>query len=695
LVERPASGSVVDLFWAKLFSPSEKTSYVVPSLDATQAVRCAKAMIATELRHPSIHARNAAGHQLYRFSHPGAEAFLIDALTDYGVRFAAAKGPGGAVLDHGKTEHDQLEDLVANLYAAVRGLGTPGSREALIERLFAERRSYWRLGSAIGDVWSPELHARVIQLLAERRDARAAGAYAYALYDFVKKGAPLVDLARLVREWQGDTEVARGFLHYALAVGIWAALSARDYELVRLAHENAAWIAEPPLSPDAYARGRTWLNPLDTEDGKRALAAALSGEAAAERTALLEAAKKARATGKPNLKIKDAALGQLANAQVATRLLHDAKTGEIWFRDREGLVHYFDGFEVVAAPFTARPITDKAGAAAELAGELMIAERALWWGHHAEEFRDAVRLGRHVLLAWGINNGSFERYVLSFPDAAHAARAFAQLRANPAPGFTESEAYYLPGMGAIARTYYVPGADPQRHTLAIVDGVLEGAGDLGSEAAAIAEHTRRELAWLAAGGAMTCLEWAANRRRRTDLTVREWIAKRVRDDAKSAAWHVEALAEIGHYLADHQFRIPLEVQLVSPATPADIAAFAASRTTPVPPVLDTSWRTIGAASWRLGERGARLLSPLEVLARRPVARAAAEAYLAKLAPAAAEQAAPVVRSLDVVVEALDGRPITFVADLARDDGRVFVQAVDHFHDFWWESSLGWMLATGF
>ena len=695
LVERPASGSVVDLFWAKLFSPSEQASYVVPALDAAQAVRAAKALIATELRHPSIHARNAAGHQLYRFSHPGAETFLIDALTDYGVRYAAAKGPGGAVLDHGKTEHDQLEDLVANLYAAVRGLRTPASREALVERLFAERRSYWRLGSAIGEIWTPDLHARVMQLLAERRDARAAGAYAYALHEFVKKGAPLVDLAKLVREWQGDTEVARGFLHYALVVGIWAALEARDYELVRLAHENAAWIAEPALSPDAFARGRAWQDPLDTEDGKRALAAALSGEAAAERTALQVAAKKARAAGKPNLKIKGAALGQLAGAQVATRLLHDAKTGEIWFRDREGVVHYFDGYDVVPAPFTARAVGFE-GPAAELAGEIALAERALWWGHHAEEFRDAVRFGRRVLFAWGVNNGSFERYALSFPDAAHAARAFAQLRANPAPGFTESEAYYLPGKGAIARTYYVrEGAgEPQRKTLAIVDGILEGAGDLGSEAAAIAEHTRRELAWLAGGGVMASLEWADNRRRRTDLTVREWIGKRVRSDGKSAAWHVEALAEIGHYLADHHYKVPLEVQLVSPATPADIAAFAASRTVTVPTALDTLWRTIGASSWRLGERGARLLAPLEVLARRPVARAAAEAYLAKLAPAAAEQAAPLLRSLDVVVEALDGRPLTFVADVARDDDRVFTHAADHVHDFWWESSLGWMLATG-
>jgi hypothetical protein len=691
VVERPASGGVVDLFWAKLFSPSEKASYVVGRLDAMQAERVARAMIATSLRHPSIHARNSAGHQLYRFSHHGAEQFLIDALTDYAVRFAAVKGPGGVGLDHGRTENDQLEELVANLYAAVRGLKTPASREALIERLFAERRAYWRLGSAIGDVWSAEFHARVMELLAERRDARAAGAYAYALHAFVKKGGPLVDLARLVREWQGDTEVARGFLHYALVVGIDAALAARDYDLVRLAHENAAWIAEPPLEPDAYARGREWHNPLETETVKAALAAALSGEAAAQRTALQAAAAAARAKGKPNLKIKDSELGQLANAQVEYRLLHDQNTGEIWFKDAE-TIRYFDGYDVPAsAPFTARAIGFE-GAAAELSGATAIAERALWWDPRAEEFRDAVRIGRHTLLSWGVNNGSFARFILGFADDPRAAAAFAQLRAYPARGYTESEAYYVPGMGAVMRTY-AGGADPQRRTLWVVDGILDGS-DLGSEAAAIAEHVKREVTWLAAGGVMSCLEWTEQRKRRTDLTVREWIKTRAFNDQRSAAWHVEALDEIGRYLGAHAIAAPLETELAPPATPADIAAFAAARTQPVPVALDNLWRAIGGASWKLGERGMRLLSPLDVLARRPAARAAADAYLAKLAPAAAAKIAPLLRSFDVIVETLDGKPATFVADAALADDRVFTHANDHVNELWWEKSLGWMLATG-
>ncbi len=266
IVERPGAGDAVGRIWNKLFNPFAKGTYIVPRLDATQAVRAARAMIATCLSHPDIQARNTASHQLYRFSHPAAEPFLIDALTEYAVRFAAAR-----------TDGDRLEDVVDNLYAAVRGLGTPAAHTALIERLFAERRAYWRMGNAIGDIWSPSLHARIMTLLGERRDARAAGCYAYALVEFVKHDEPLVELAALVTDWQGETEQARRFLHYALVVGINAALDAGDLDLVRRAHEAAAWIAEPPLEPDDAARGRGWDNPLDEPAVKARLERVLAG----------------------------------------------------------------------------------------------------------------------------------------------------------------------------------------------------------------------------------------------------------------------------------------------------------------------------------------------------------------------------------------------------------------------------------
>src|SRR5439155_26489179 len=100
-------------------------------------------LIEQVLRQPQVRTRNAAGHALHRFAHRGAETLLLDSLTEYSVRYAATKGPGGVQLDAGKTENDQLETLVASLYSAVAKLASPAARDALVDRLFAERRSYW------------------------------------------------------------------------------------------------------------------------------------------------------------------------------------------------------------------------------------------------------------------------------------------------------------------------------------------------------------------------------------------------------------------------------------------------------------------------------------------------------------------------------------------------------------------------
>jgi outer membrane biosynthesis protein TonB len=133
------------------------------------------------------------------------------------------------------------------------------------------------MGNALAGVWDAALHDHIMSELADRRDARAAGCYAFALREFVKQVPPLLDLAHLIIDWQGDTEVARGFLHYALIVGLVAALDAHDHDLVRRAHDAASWIGEPPLEPEAYARGRTWQNPLDDEAVQAKLARALAG----------------------------------------------------------------------------------------------------------------------------------------------------------------------------------------------------------------------------------------------------------------------------------------------------------------------------------------------------------------------------------------------------------------------------------
>ena len=689
LVDKPAGGSVVDLIWGKLFSPFEKDSYVLPKLDDAQAVRVARGMIKTLRSHPNIHARNSAGHQLYRFDHRGAEAFLIDALTDYGVRYAAVKEPGGAELDHGKTENDQLEDVVANLYAAVRNMKTPGSRTALAERLFAERRAYWRMGNAIGDIWDRELHEQIMGLLAERKDPRAAGCYAFALREFVRQGPPLVELARLIIEWQGDNEIARRFLHYALVVGMIAALDGREYEVVRRTHDAASWIAEPPLEPDDYARGRGWKNPIDDEATKARLDHVLSGEAEREKQALVASLDDARAKKKPNTKISDEALGQLADTIVVERILQDAKTGEVWFKDREHRLRYFDGYGIADL---AAHVVEHGGAQAELAGISELTDRALWWDAKATRFRAAMQFGDRVLLSWGVNNGAFDRYLLTLPDAAAFMK---KLRAHPPKGYSESDPYYLAGKGAIVRTYYAPsvGGDRERRLLWLLDSSVSDE-DFGTPERAVAEHVRREISWLAGGGVMATLEWSEHRRRREDMTLREWIKARFRDDRRDANWHLDGLAEVAAYLEQHNLAPSrFTVELGPPATDIELKALARDRKQPIPESLRTLWSTYSSARWQIGKRGMRLLSPREMLARRPIARSAGEMYLKKLPRDVAERSASLYGALDILVERQDGTPITFLADVWRDDGRVFSHAAEHPNDFWWEVSLSWMLAT--
>ena len=687
LVDRPAGGQTVELIWSELFSPFQEASYVLHKLDDAQAVRAARAMIKTQRSHPNTHARSAAGQQLFRFDHRGAESFLIDALTDYGVRFAAVKGPGGAQLDR-VTENEELEGIVAKLYAAVRTLGTPAARSALVERLFAERRAYWRMGNTLGEIWDPALHEEIMRLLVERKDPRAAGAYAFTLQEFVKQGPPLVALARSIVEWQGDNEVARRFLHYALVVGMVAALDARDYELVRRTHDAASWIAEPPLEPDDYARGNGWQNPLENPAIKERLDRVLSGAAEREKQELVAAMATARAKHKPNKKITDEALGQLADSVVEERVLTDKKTGEVWFVDRERRLRYFDGYGI--AEITARAI-DPHGAHAELAGTSELTDRALWWDAKAEQFRDALQLGNHVLLSWGVNNGALQRYLLVLADAAGF---MAKLRAYPPRQLVESDPYYLAGKGAIVRVYYVPAGDARdRNRVWLLDAAVCDE-DFGTPERARGEHARREVGWLAAGGVLTTLEWFERRRRREDMTVREWIKARFRDDRRDPRWHLEGMREVADYLrAQGLAPKGLAVELGAPANDIELEALRRERKQAVPASLRELWREIGGAHWQIGKRGMRMLGPREMIERRQVAREAGELYLNKLPRDVAERSAATYRALDVLVENADGTPASFVADIWRDDGRVFSHAADHPNDFWWEVSLSWILAT--
>ncbi|WP_306368417.1 WGR domain-containing protein [Nocardiopsis sp. CC223A] len=699
LAELPGPGSSVEKLWEELFNPFDEAGYILHRLTGEQAARAARAMVATQLGHPDIGARSTAGHQLFRFDHPGAEEFLIGALDEYGRRYAESDQASSPVLDHGRTLHDQLEDVVANLYSALRNMKTPTSRTALIERLFTERRSIWRMGDAIGEVFSAEVHREVMRRLRESRDHRAAAHYADALAGHVKQRRPKVKLLEEIATWPVPEDVIeRRVFKYALGVGISAALEEKAFDLVRAAHPLLAAIAEDAAEPDALARGRAWEDPLAAEDTRALLESVLTGAADTARQALIEQGRAARAAGRPLKRVTDDHLATLAGTTVRLRLLHDGTTGEVWFLDTEGAVFAFDGYGVAEPPFEAT-LVGCSGVPDFLADVTAQSERALLWTRSARRFVELVRYGDRLVRRWGDNNGMFETLGLAFPGPEAAADAFERMRATcVAAKYTESDPWYLPGRAAVQRTFKpqdggewerLMGFDPVAHAVT---------------PEAVAEAERRELELHRQGVWPATIEWVSWEKYRVldEMPVADWMRARIRNDGQDAAWHVEALAEITGYLRSHGYTEhgpgleSLRAEVGPPAAPEDVAALEAAHGAPLPQVLKDFWGRIGYAEWTLGGTGMRILGPREVLDAIPVMEEFGRERLAAVPSHARERWEPVFGALrGLSVHLGDGTPdVVFTAE-PMADGRVFSRVQGRPADQWWEKALGWMFATSF
>ncbi|MGW4738343.1 WGR domain-containing protein [Nocardia xishanensis] len=697
LAALPAPASTVEALWQQLFDSSEKQS-VLRRASPEQAVRAAAAMIDTIVTHPGISARNAAGHQLYRFRHPGAQDFLIAALDDYGRRYADSDPVQSTVLSHGQTVDDQLEDVVANLYSAVRNLDSEVARTALIERLFTERRSIWRMGNALGEIFSATVHRDVMRRLRDRRDYRAAAHYANALADHVGQRWPRVELLREISAWATPPdETEHRVFKYALGVGIVAALEADEYDLVRTAYAGWESIAADAVEPDSLARGRRWTDPLTSDDMQARLADVLSGQADSARRALLDKGERARAAGRPLARISDDELGTLAGTTVRRRLLTDRATGEVWFLDSEGDIHAFDGFGMSDNPFQPSRI-DHGGMQGFLGDAREQSERALLWTASGKEFVELVRYRNRLVYRWGVNNGRFDTVGLTFTDEDSAENAFARMKATCAAAkYAESDPWYLPGRAAIMRTFHRPDGDSERlmafhpHLFAV-------------DAALAATHERRELELYRDGARLSCLEWVSwdGYRVRDELTVAEWVRARIRDDSRDPAWHVAALGDIAEYLAAQGFSAHspglhgFGVEIGAPATQEDIDALETELAAPLPANLRTLWEHIGYAEWRIGESGLRLLGPDEVRRERTRMRKLGKDYVATLRGEQQLQWDPVLSAMSALVVSLDGTIDTVFSDVSpSSDDRVFAHLGRHPAKSWWERSLSWILATSF
>ena len=141
----------------------EKRSLIY-RLDPTRAERVARVLVSGAV-HAGEPLRFACAGALFYFNHRGAEAFLMQALNEYGAVNAEKQSD--------PERRDKLETVVANLYSAVRNLRTPAALRAIAERLFSERREYWRLGDALGTLCRKE--PNVVDASVPPRDLDAFG----------------------------------------------------------------------------------------------------------------------------------------------------------------------------------------------------------------------------------------------------------------------------------------------------------------------------------------------------------------------------------------------------------------------------------------------------------------------------------------------------------------------------------------
>lgn len=657
---------------------------IIGRLAPEQATRVLKALIRHILGHPNIHVRNDLGHALYQFHHPGAQAFLLEALDDAAERHADRRG-AGTVLSHGQTVEEMLETVVANLYAAVRNLRTPESRTALVGRLHRERRSFWRMGNALGEIFSSEVHEGALEALRRDPQPRAVAAYAYALANFVKQSAPLLDLTREILGRPLPPQ-DRGLLKYALHRGMLAGLEANDFGLVRQAHAAVQSIQEPPVSPEQLEGRRKSEDPFADPETARKLDAVLSGKEDRAQEKNRRASAKAREARKPRLKISDEELGRLAGAGVLHRIFQDPDQGVLWFYDKESRFRYFDGFEVVDPPFKVVAVDGPPRLKAFLKGVKQVSDQATWWGKSG---RDAVRYGDRLLLYGSQGDQPFRTGILC-ANEKEAKDLLDRLRACPPEGFVECKPWYVPGKGAVVREH--EGFDYRF----VHKGRIHWRGPaFRSNEEAFAAYQNLQLEALRDGGAQ-CLEIGlqANTLEKEDQTAAEWMRGRVRDDNEDILWHLRSLPELRDYVERHGLgaAIPgFSIDVGKGVPDADLRAFEKVSEHKIPGELRAAWTEFGHAEWRLGARRMRFLSPKEVLAQRDALRAGK----AGLDAVGLKAAGARLNRLDALV--VDGRDRVRIVllDVPEPEGRVFAEVPENPQPLNPSNLLRWLVSVYF
>ncbi|MEM9067258.1 MAG: SMI1/KNR4 family protein [Myxococcota bacterium] len=664
--------AILDELWDR-----RSKHHMLKTMTASQAQTAVSKMIALIKK-----GNHVAGHSLFYFDHPGAEATLIAALEEGGH-----------------------EEVVANCYAALRYIGKPSSYTAILSMLYTEKTEFWRLCDAVEEIFSAKIHKQALAMLKKKPSARAANNYAASMVEFVKKPEPLIDLADLVLGWQLEKKDERGWLKWIFLTATKAAIDTKKNDKARAFWAAAEAISESPKS--LYwdiDRDSPWHSPFEDKALRKKLDGLLSGKADRQKQQAKAGAAQAKRAGKPK-KASNKLLEELAGGAVATRIFVDVETHEVLFRDASGEAHYYDGFEVTEPPFALDGhCLRNAGTFLTKGNPAKLDERVVFWDSSARRMREWIRCGARVV-SWGdANNTHFysERQSpwsawcvgLAFGNATAAAEFMARVRANPEKGFAENDPWYVTGKGAILRTYHTG-------TKSTMTGILEAEWihekkSFPTPAEAIEAFEAQELKWFKAGRFISCIEWMDRHRKPTERALIDYFHTRRRSDGKSVVWHMDAFREMQKELKAHGvLGDDVAVQIGKAAPAKDIAALEKALKSKLPETLKELWGEIGSVRWRVGERGLRLLSPKEVLARRDAMRERSAIWIEKMSPGEKKLLGARFEALHVLVEDQDDKPVTVWTDKSTKDGRVFthLNPGKPTKDLWWEKSLAWILCT--
>jgi predicted DNA-binding WGR domain protein len=578
---------------------------IIPRLSAEQAQRVLACCLQSAQRGSPVY--HEARRVIFYFEHPGVEEALIAAL-----------------------QQATDEEVKRSLYSAIRNLPTTGARTALVERLLVETNCHWGMANSLHEIFDQAVHQQALALIARTNSIMGANNYTATLAEHVKQGRPLVELVELILSWPAVAASELPGLKYVLLEGARAALLQHKPTIAKNAFLRAREITGPAVSVYHATRKNAWQDPFEQDLGlQKRMQELLDGTSEIQEQALYQKSEKARRQNKPLTRVSDQELGVMAGVDLQERLFRDAETKEIWFLDINGAFCYFDGYWVENPPFEPIINPDKQ---AFLADVTTTTRRLMFWANNGYEFQEFVQYQQRILSYRGINNGRWQTYGLIAPNETAASTIMQRLHLHmDKKRFVESTPWYLPGHGAVIRTYHTLEPDGHYSSKQTMLGIIGKRWLLkqqtfSNNAQAIQTYEEWELQKFKEGIHLTRIEWMKYYKSPEDMMLVEYLQKRLYSQETEIVWkqeteiiwQMEILEELQSYLQTYNLAdlLPdLEITVGSGIAEEDLENIAAKIGDTIPEELLTFWQRFGHASWRLGEQGMRILSPTEMMQR--------------------------------------------------------------------------------